>query len=79
MIIFINSQVCPMIHICPSAQLLESWKETDHEKERLEVKLEDKPNCPLCLFGVTQLYNAIKDNKTEVQLLTFVHRIFLHT
>lgn len=66
-----------MIHICPSTQLLESWKETEHKEEMLEVKLEDKPNCPLCLFGVTQLYNAIKDNKTEVKLLTFVYHVVL--
>ena len=54
-----------MIHICPSSQLLEAWKQIPKE-DVIEHKLEDKPNCPLCLFGVTQLYNAIKDNKTEV-------------
>lgn len=56
-----------MIHLCPSNQLLEAWKQIP-QKHVMETKVEDKPNCPLCLFGVTQLYNAIKDNKTEVNL-----------
>ena len=61
-----------MIHLCPSAELLESWKQIPKEFV-IESKVEDKPNCPLCLFGVTQLYNAIKDNKTEVKKkLTYV-------
>ncbi|XP_001603446.1 uncharacterized protein LOC100119722 [Nasonia vitripennis] len=72
------SEVCPMIHICPSAQLLESWKEADHKEEMLEVKLEEKPNCPLCLFGVTQLYNAIKDNKTEASIEAALEKLCIH-
>lgn len=58
-------KVCPKIHLCPSAELLESWAQA-HDKEVGVIEQDNKPNCPLCLFGVTQLYNAIKDNKTEV-------------
>lgn len=58
-------KVCPMIHMCPHTK-------TPHvpipvpENPVTEKSVGDKPNCPLCLFGITQIYNVIKDNKTEV-------------
>lgn len=71
------SQVCPMIHLCPSEQLLEAWQQIPKEHV-IETKVEDKPNCPLCLFGVTQLYNAIKDNKTEASLEAAMEKLCTH-
>lgn len=53
-----------MIHVCPSEALLEVLKKVP--KGFTIEKVQDKPNCPLCLFAVTQVYNVIKNNKTEV-------------
>ncbi|XP_014208799.1 uncharacterized protein LOC106639616 [Copidosoma floridanum] len=57
------SQICPMIHVCPSAQLLESYKKM--ESQNIANNYGEKPNCPLCLLGITQLENVIKNNKTK--------------
>jgi saposin len=53
-----------MIQICPSEALLNMWQKIP--KEFTITKVEDKPSCPLCLLAVTQVYDVIKDNKTEV-------------
>ncbi|XP_058789461.1 uncharacterized protein LOC131663220 isoform X2 [Phymastichus coffea] len=71
------TQVCPMIHLCPSTQLLEALKMIP-EEHVIKTKVEDKPNCPLCLFGVTQLYNAIKDNKTEASIEAALEKLCTH-
>lgn len=56
------SQVCPMMHLCPSEQLLQLWNKIP---KGYMIETRDKPSCPLCLLAVTQIYNAVKDNKTE--------------
>ncbi|CAB0040365.1 unnamed protein product [Trichogramma brassicae] len=71
------AEVCPMIHLCPSQQLLDSWKQIPKEHV-IEHPKEDKPNCPLCLFGVTQLYNVIKDNKTEASIESALDKLCVH-
>lgn len=53
-----------MIHICPSEALLDMLKKVP--KDFTITKVQDKPGCPFCLLAVTQIYNVIKDNKTEV-------------
>lgn len=53
-----------MIRLCPSDALLEMWKQIP--KHFIVEEVQDKPTCPLCLLAVTQLYAAIKANKTEV-------------
>lgn len=57
-------KVCPMIHVCPSKELLQMWAQIPKGFMREEV--EDKPSCPLCLLAVNQIYELIKENKTEV-------------
>jgi len=56
-----------MLHICPSEALLNMWEKAS----KFITKEEDKPSCPLCLLAVTQIYDVIKDNKTEV-LVCFI-------
>lgn len=36
----------------------------------VQSSIKDKPNCPLCLFAVTKLYELVKDDKTEVIFLS---------
>ena len=56
-----------MIHICPSQDVMDLWEKIPSDMTiKTEVGVEDKPSCPLCLLAVTQIYNAIKDDKTEV-------------
>ena len=43
--------------------MMESLKPKD---QAVATKIADRPNCPLCLFAVTEVYNAIKNNQTEV-------------
>lgn len=62
------SQVCPMLHFCPSKELLEIWESAQKQFILEEQSVEDKPNCPLCLLAVTQIYNVIKNNKTEASI-----------
>lgn len=57
------SQICPLLSLCPSARVQEV-------EILMHSKPEDKPNCPLCLFAVTQLEDMIKNHKTEVILET---------
>ncbi|XP_015590045.1 prosaposin [Cephus cinctus] len=71
------SQVCPMIHVCPSQSFLEAW-ETIPKEMVLESDVKDKPSCPLCLLAVTQLYNVIKDNKTENSIRNALSKLCIH-
>lgn len=53
-----------MIHICPSEAFFDILEKIPKGFTIQEVQ--DKPGCPLCLLAVTQIYNVIKNNKTEV-------------
>lgn len=70
------SQACPMLHLCPSDKLMELWNKAP-KKYLLEEK-QHKPSCPLCLFAVTQIYDVIKNNKTESNIQMQLDRLCLH-
>lgn len=53
-----------MIHICPSEAFFDKLEKIP--KSFIIQEVQDKPGCPLCLLAVTQIYNAVKNNKTEV-------------
>ncbi|XP_076629716.1 prosaposin isoform X2 [Colletes latitarsis] len=57
------SQVCPMLRLCPTNQLMQIWDSIPAKYMLEETK--HKPGCPLCLLAITQIYNVIKNNKTE--------------
>lgn len=63
-----------MIHICPSEDLIEIWNKAP---KGYIIETHDKPSCPLCLLALTQIYNTIKDNKTEVIKLDHEIRSFV--
>ncbi|KAI4489481.1 hypothetical protein M0802_011093 [Mischocyttarus mexicanus] len=69
------SQVCPMIHVCPSEELIEIWNKAP---KGYIIETGDKPSCPLCLFAVSQLYNVIKDNKTEGKIRDELNKLCIH-
>ncbi|KAI4487508.1 hypothetical protein M0804_005657 [Polistes exclamans] len=69
------SQVCPMIKVCPSEELIEIWNEAP---KGYIIETHDKPSCPLCLLAVTQIYNAIKDNKTEMKIKDELNKLCNH-
>lgn len=71
------SVVCPMMHVCPSEAALEAW-EAIPEEMTLKAEVQDKPSCPLCLLAVSQLYNVIKDNKTEENIVKELDRLCNH-
>ncbi|XP_014467391.1 PREDICTED: prosaposin isoform X2 [Dinoponera quadriceps] len=71
------AQVCPMLHVCPSRELLQMWAQIP-KGFLLREKVEDKPSCPLCLLAVTQIYNAIKDNKTEATIEAELDKLCKH-
>lgn len=60
------SQICPMIHICPSEAFFDTLEKIPKSFTIQEVQ--DKPGCPFCLLAVTQIYNVIKNNKTEANI-----------
>lgn len=61
-----------MIRICPSEEMLNMWKKIP-KSFIITSKIQDKPSCPLCLLAVTQIYNVIKNNKTEVLVYCLPH------
>lgn len=66
---FDPSKVCPKIRACPSAQLIEINEKTISQE--MKNNKEDKSNCPLCLFGMNELFAIIKNNKTKVSHFFF--------
>lgn len=71
------SVVCPMIYVCPSKQFIEAWEKIPKEL-MMKSAVEDKPSCPLCLLAITQLYNIIKDNKTEANIEHALEKLCIH-
>lgn len=71
------SQVCPTLHLCPSTDLMKMW-ELAAKKGALQVEEKDKPSCPLCLLAVTQVYNTIKNNKTEANIEAELDKLCSH-
>lgn len=59
------SQVCPMIHVCPSEDLIDLWNKAP---KSYIIETHEKPSCPLCLLAVTQIYDVVKNNKTETNI-----------
>ncbi|XP_043251001.1 uncharacterized protein LOC122396524 isoform X5 [Colletes gigas] len=57
------SQVCPMLRLCPTNELMQIWDSIPAKYMLEETK--KKPGCPLCLLAITQIYNVIKNDKTE--------------
>lgn len=70
------SQVCPMIHICPSKEFFDRLKEIP--KSFVLTEVQDKPSCPLCLLAVKQIYEVIKDNRTQANIETELDKLCSH-
>ncbi|EGI61549.1 PREDICTED: proactivator polypeptide-like [Acromyrmex echinatior] len=70
------SQVCPMLHICPSEALLDIWEKIP--KEFIITEEKDKPGCALCLLAVQQIYNAIENNRTEANIKAELDKLCNH-
>ncbi|XP_043511576.1 prosaposin [Frieseomelitta varia] len=70
------SQVCPMLHLCPNEKLMELWQSIP-TKYMLEEK-KDKPTCPLCLLAMSQIYEAIKNNRTEKNIENQLDKLCVH-
>lgn len=62
-----------MLHVCPSAELMHIWESVPAKYVLTEKQ--KKPNCPLCLLAVSQIYNVIKNNKTEVTVVPILFSI----
>lgn len=60
-----------MIHICPSKEFFDRLKEIP--KSFVLTEVQDKPSCPLCLLAVKQIYEVIKDNRTQVLVCYLSH------
>ncbi|XP_012276553.1 prosaposin [Orussus abietinus] len=71
------SQVCPMMHVCPSQDAMDVWEQIPKDL-MIKTEVEDKPSCPLCLFAVSQLYNTIKENKTEASIEAALNKLCNH-
>ncbi|XP_011501216.1 PREDICTED: uncharacterized protein LOC105364885 [Ceratosolen solmsi marchali] len=71
------SMICPKFGICQSSALLIAPRKM-YKGKLSEIIFADKPNCPICLFGVTQLYNVIKNNKTETSIENALDKLCIH-
>lgn len=70
------SQVCPMIRICPSEAFFDILKEIP--KSYVLTEIQDKPSCPLCLLAVRQIYEVIKDNRTQANIEAELDKLCNH-
>lgn len=70
------TQVCPMLHLCPGKRLMELWQSVPSKYMMKEKK--DKPSCPLCLLAISQIYEVIKNNKTEANIQQQLDKLCLH-
>ncbi|KYN05638.1 PREDICTED: prosaposin [Cyphomyrmex costatus] len=70
------SKVCPVLRICPSEALSDMLKKVP--KEFTITTEKDKPGCPFCMLAVSQIYNAIKDNKTEASIEAELDKLCNH-
>ncbi|XP_011875606.1 PREDICTED: proactivator polypeptide isoform X2 [Vollenhovia emeryi] len=70
------SKVCTSIRICPSEAILDAWEKIP--KQFMLQNARDKPTCPLCLLAVTQIYNSIKDEKTEANIEAALDKLCSH-
>lgn len=65
---FFFGQICPLVAVCPTDQQIKAWKQIPDEFTE-KSSIQEKPNCPLCLFAVTKLYEIVKDQKSEVSYI----------
>ena len=70
------SQVCTMLHLCPTERLTQVFDSVP-AKYMLENE-KSKPGCPLCLLAVSQIYSVIKNNKTEANIEAELDKLCLH-
>ncbi|XP_015439486.1 PREDICTED: prosaposin [Dufourea novaeangliae] len=70
------SQVCPMLHLCPSEKFIEFWESVPAEYVLQQQK--NKPSCPLCLLAVSQVYNVIKNDKTQANIEAALDKLCVH-
>lgn len=54
------SQICPMLHLCPSEEQVEDSVEDSDEKPDV--------SCVVCEYALTQLEDILEDNKTEASI-----------
>ncbi|XP_034940789.1 prosaposin [Chelonus insularis] len=71
------STICPLLHVCPSDQMMVAWEQLPKDK-MIETELKDKPSCPLCLLAVEQIENVIKQNTTEANIEHELDKLCLH-
>ncbi|XP_076227036.1 prosaposin isoform X2 [Nomia melanderi] len=70
------STVCPMLHLCPSPSFMALWRSIPG-KYVVEEKTR-KPSCPMCLLAISEVYNVIKDNKTEAHIKDALEKACSH-
>lgn len=70
------AHVCGMLRLCPTKKFMKLW-ESIPAKYTLAEK-SDKPSCPLCLLAVSQIYNVIKNNKTEANIEKELDKLCSH-
>nr|ADK94870.1 saposin isoform 1 [Penaeus monodon] len=61
------SQICPMLHLCPS----------EGESEEAEQVTSEKPDvsCVVCEYALTQLEDMLEDNRTEAGIESALERL----
>lgn len=57
-----------MMNVCPTKEFMSVWEKLPKEF-MLKAKPQEKTSCPLCLLAVTQVYNVIKQDKTEESIV----------
>lgn len=71
------AHVCGILRLCPTKSFMKLW-ESIPAKYTLEEKKKSTPSCPLCLLAVKQIYNVIKNNKTEANIINELDKLCHH-
>lgn len=71
------AHVCGMLRLCPTKEFMKLWKSIP-AKYTLTEKRVDKPSCPLCLLAMQQIYDIIKNNKTEKNIENELKKLCKH-
>ncbi|XP_076287600.1 prosaposin isoform X2 [Lasioglossum baleicum] len=70
------AHMCGILRLCPTKKFMKLWSSIP-AKYTLTEKT-DRPSCPLCLLAMTQIYNVIKNNRTEANIEAALDKLCNH-
>ncbi|XP_076643246.1 prosaposin [Halictus rubicundus] len=70
------AHVCGMLRLCPTKSFMKLWESIPAKYTLAEKR--NRPSCPLCLLAMTQIYNVIKNNRTQANIEAELDKLCNH-